>query len=426
MNKSAYRPLTFLCLAGMLLAACRPAIPTPLPLTSIPEPTAVDFPQAALVAQSVLAEKLGLATENITIQKVAPALWPDSCLGLGAADELCAQVLTSGYLVTLLADGQTFEYRTDLEGQAVRAVTTDNETPPAVSAARQALADLLSVNPASISVINVKPVDWPDSCLGVAIPGACAQVITPGYRVILIVSGQSYEFHTNQDGTQVIPAGRVTGQSEQPIITLTSTNAQGVCEQVVVTSTGTGTGPCGSAPELKSFPGMQRSVELGIWQARYAAFEVVGKDGSLTFDGRGAQTAKLEEQRAMIAWTRLTELDVSGLPNDPPAGLLIDWRRTGGIAGLCNRLMVFESGFAYARSCTDTALGQTLLPVEQLKLLYNWRDNLAPALVTASDNVTDGFNYELLFNGAGSQAPDSNTKQAMLVLAAQLYALLVQ
>ncbi|MFZ3078769.1 MAG: hypothetical protein WA109_03710 [Bellilinea sp.] len=425
--KNPETKLLFVILLGaLILAACRPAIPTPLPLPPIPLPTAEDIPSAALAAQAALAQKLGLSIENVTIQNVEPVLWSDSCLGLGAADEMCAQVLTSGYLVTLLAEGQIYEYRTDLDGTVVRAVVTDEESPAAVAAAQQALADLLSIDLASITIVSVTAVDWPDACLGVPIPGACAQVITPGYRIILSVSGQSYEFHTNQDGSQVIPAYAVRDQSEQPIITLTSTDAQGVCEQIVVSGTGVGAGPCGSTPELKSFPGMQRSVELGIWQARFTSFEVIGKDGSLTFSGRGSQTAELEEQRAMIAWVRLTELDVSGLPNDPPAGLLIDWRRTGGIAGVCNRLMIFESGFAYARSCADAALGQTLLPLEQLKLLYNWRDTLASSLVTASDNVTDGFNYDLLFNGAGSQSPDDTTKQAMLVLAAQLYALLVQ
>ena len=425
--KNPETKLLFVILLGaLILAACRSSIPTPLPLTAIPLPTAEDIPPAALAAQAALAQKLGLSTEEVAIQNVDPALWSDSCLGLGAADEICAQVLTSGYLVTLLAEGQIYEYRTDLDGTIVREIVTDEGTPAAVAAAQQALADLLTIDPPSITVVSVDSVDWPDACLGVPTPGACAQVITPGYRIILSVSGQSYEFHSNQDGSLVLPAYRVTDQSDQPIITLTSTDARGVCEQIVVTSTGVGAGPCDSTPEVKSFPGMQRSVELGIWQARFSAFEVIGKDGSLKFDGRGTQTAELEEQRAMIAWTRLTDLDVSGLPNDPPAGLLIDWRRTGGIAGLCNRLMVFESGFAYARNCDDAALGQTLLPLEQLKLLYNWRDTMASALVTASDNVADGFNYDLIFNGVGSQSPDNTTKQAMLVLAAQLYALLVQ
>ncbi|MHB1448246.1 MAG: hypothetical protein ACYCX1_03765 [Bellilinea sp.] len=105
--KNPETKLLFVILLGALIvAACRSSIPTPLPLTAIPLPTAKDIPPAALAAQTALAQKLGLSTENVTIQNVEPALWSDSCLGLGAADEICLQVLTSGYLVTLLAEDQ--------------------------------------------------------------------------------------------------------------------------------------------------------------------------------------------------------------------------------------------------------------------------------------------------------------------------------
>ncbi|MHB1384447.1 MAG: hypothetical protein ACYCYC_08955, partial [Bellilinea sp.] len=280
--------------------------------------------------------------------------------------------------------------------------------------------------PALISLISFAPVDWPDACLGVESPEiVCAQVITPGYRVILSAGGNAYEFHTNLDGSQVVAAALDTAQPGAPVIILKTIDPQLGCQEIQVTGSGIGTGECGSAIEIKTFPGMQRSVELDVWLARYAPFEVTTASGSLTFNGLGMQTAVLDEQRALIAWTRLVAIDLEGSPADPPPGLLIDWRRTGGLAGVCNRLMIFESGFVYARDCRDTALGQTLLQTEQIKLLYNWRDTLASALVIASDGVTDGFEYELLFNGAGSQNPDEATQQSMLVLAAQLYSILV-
>ena len=221
-------------------------------------------------------------------------------------------------------------------------------------------------------------------------------------------------------------AGPVTNSSDQPVVILTSKDASGVCEQIVITNAGAGKAACDTKPDIKSFPGMQRPVELATWIARFASFEVSGVDGSLKFEGRGTEVAELEEQRALIAWTRLAFMDVSGLPTNPTAGLIIDWRRTGGLAGVCNRLMIYESGFAYARDCDQIALGQTLLPLEHLKLLYNWRDALTSTLITASDNVNDGYNYELQFNGVGNKSPDDTIKQAMLVLAAQLYTILVQ
>lgn len=49
-----------------------------------------------------------------------------------------------------------------------------------------------------IEIVSVEPVDWPDACLGLARPDeACAQVITPGLRVLLSAGGRQYEYHTD-------------------------------------------------------------------------------------------------------------------------------------------------------------------------------------------------------------------------------------
>ena len=48
-----------------------------------------------------------------------------------------------------------------------------------------------------ITLKSLEQVDWPDSCLGVnQADVACAEVISPGYRVILEANGQIYEYHT--------------------------------------------------------------------------------------------------------------------------------------------------------------------------------------------------------------------------------------
>jgi hypothetical protein len=60
-----------------------------------------------------------------------------------------------------------------------------------------------------IEILVVEPVDWPDSCLGVASPGvACAQMITPGYRVILRANGSDYEYHTDAQDNFVMASLR--------------------------------------------------------------------------------------------------------------------------------------------------------------------------------------------------------------------------
>ena len=94
-------------------------------------------------------------------------------MGLAAADESCAQVVTSGYLVTLLAAGESYAYRTDLAGKVVRLVTNQGEIPAHVTAAILALADSLTVDPATITLVSAESVEWPNACLGVEFAGYC-------------------------------------------------------------------------------------------------------------------------------------------------------------------------------------------------------------------------------------------------------------
>jgi hypothetical protein len=60
----------------------------------------------------------------------------------------------------------------------------------------------LNLQTDQVTVISVEEVMWSDSCLGVHIKNLmCADVITPGYRIILETPDGKYELHTNKDGT---------------------------------------------------------------------------------------------------------------------------------------------------------------------------------------------------------------------------------
>ncbi len=52
-----------------------------------------------------------------------------------------------------------------------------------------------------VQVQEVQPVNWPDSSLGCPQPGMLyAQVITPGYKVIITADDTTYELHLNANG----------------------------------------------------------------------------------------------------------------------------------------------------------------------------------------------------------------------------------
>jgi hypothetical protein len=72
----------------------------------------------------------------------------------------------------------------------------------ATGTAIEALAERMGVSATRLSRVSVEPMDWPDACLGTSLPGlACAQVVTPGYRVILrFDTGSTHEVRTGRGG----------------------------------------------------------------------------------------------------------------------------------------------------------------------------------------------------------------------------------
>ncbi len=68
-------------------------------------------------------------------------------------------------------------------------------------AVRAYLATELKIDPLSIKLVEIQPVNWPDSCLGLAAPQEmCAMMITPGYLIKVEAGSTTYEFHTDQGG----------------------------------------------------------------------------------------------------------------------------------------------------------------------------------------------------------------------------------
>jgi hypothetical protein len=63
-----------------------------------------------------LAQRAGIAVDDIETVSITPVTWPDACLGIGEAGLFCAQVMTPGYQIRLKAKDTLYEYRSDLHG----------------------------------------------------------------------------------------------------------------------------------------------------------------------------------------------------------------------------------------------------------------------------------------------------------------------
>ncbi|MFQ6001453.1 MAG: hypothetical protein ACE5LG_07255 [Anaerolineae bacterium] len=69
-----------------------------------------------------------------------------------------------------------------------------------VDLAKGDLARRLGVRVEEVTLVSAEAVEWPDASLGNPQPGMVyAQVITPGYKIILSAGGQEYEYHSDQE-----------------------------------------------------------------------------------------------------------------------------------------------------------------------------------------------------------------------------------
>jgi len=72
-------------------------------------------------------------------------------------------------------------------------------------AVEAAARDLEIRGVAAAKLVSAEFTEWPDSCLGIETPGiACAQVITPGFKLLFEADGQTYEYHADLNGNVVL------------------------------------------------------------------------------------------------------------------------------------------------------------------------------------------------------------------------------
>jgi hypothetical protein len=92
--------------------------------------------------------------------------------------------------------------------------------------AKEDLANYLHIDVSQIRVVESRSVDWPDASLGCPQPGMTyAQVITPGYWIVLEASGKQYPYHTDMGGQVILCVrGSSDSSSETPPLPLIPIN----------------------------------------------------------------------------------------------------------------------------------------------------------------------------------------------------------
>ncbi len=101
-----------------------------------------------------------------------------------------------------------YSHKPTAGGPQVEGTSTQAAPTSVQEAVRAYAAPRLAVGPGAISVVSSAQREWSDSCLGLGGPAeSCAQVITPGYEVVISVSGLHYTLRTNADGSVIRGTG---------------------------------------------------------------------------------------------------------------------------------------------------------------------------------------------------------------------------
>jgi hypothetical protein len=165
-------------------------------------------PEVASVILGDLAQRLGVGQRDVTIVSAEQVQAPPGTLGCGENAGSDRETITAIEVVARV-NGEAYVYRTDrrilmpcsanfpgspgpiyLSGVAVSPAGRPQD------AAITDLAQRLSIPETEIKVVSVESVEWPDASMGCPQPGMMyAQVISPGYLVILEAGGRSYRYH---------------------------------------------------------------------------------------------------------------------------------------------------------------------------------------------------------------------------------------
>ncbi len=166
-----------------------------------------------------LVQATGAAAGAITVVSTEEVEWSDASLGCPDPDTMYAQVITPGYLIVLASDGNTFNYHTATDPDGPLVQCTEDGIPAAMAMVEiapqivvaspldrlveRATEDLMQATSAAsdeITVVSTEEVEWSDTSLGCPEPdGMYAQMITPGYLIVLETGGESYNYHTSTD-----------------------------------------------------------------------------------------------------------------------------------------------------------------------------------------------------------------------------------
>lgn len=160
-----------------------------------------------------LARQLNLNPRSLIVVNASRETWPDSCLGLGGANEVCLMLMVQGWRIELTNGQQNWVVRTDLFADVIRpeSLNPNQLTPQAANRLLRAVARDAKVPFSTLKIIEAQQQIW-NGCMGIYVPNQmCTMIAMPGYRVIVMGQRQSWIYHVNQDASIAVQNSTASG-----------------------------------------------------------------------------------------------------------------------------------------------------------------------------------------------------------------------
>ena len=180
--------LTIVCASlsmGMAIAST-----TNIPALSQPtnRPSAANQAPAPAVIQSIRqAVKQQFGVAQIVVVSTIEQNWPDGCLGLPQAEEVCTMAIVPGWRVEVSDKFQTWFYRTDRTGKSLRLENPQRSVLPQPVASKliQQVARETNTPSGKLRITEVRAKTY-DGCLGIYRPNqACTKIAIQGWQSMI-------------------------------------------------------------------------------------------------------------------------------------------------------------------------------------------------------------------------------------------------
>ena len=171
-----------------------------------------DIPVGVVTAVSREISRTYRVSQNqLKVVSATQQSWSDSCLGLGQANESCLRAeVKDGWRVVMSNSRQTWTYRTDGTGRAVRlesqgnSNTNNSKLPNSVAdLALRTASQRTGLRTSELRIVKSEQITV-DGCLGLPRPGeACTRIAQQAWEVTVEGGKQRLVYRTNQNATLI-------------------------------------------------------------------------------------------------------------------------------------------------------------------------------------------------------------------------------